>query len=70
MKYNLPKHYERFLAIDGSLSAHCCFAATVVDTTKKEGIDGIFETVCECFSMEQAKKVQDALNTCEFLLEM
>jgi len=62
----------RYAIYKGSQSAHCCFDATVVDTTKPtmigdkhyQGMDGQFyyETVCECFSEEDAELVCKALN--------
>lgn len=57
------------------MSADCCFDATVVDTTKPEiiggqrykGIDGqlYYEIVCECFSLEDAQLICDALNAAD-----
>lgn len=61
----------RYIIYTGSKSAHCCFEATVMDSTKPEMIGGEhyedevgkhYETVCECFSMEDAEKVANALN--------
>jgi len=57
------KHYE---VRDGSESGHCCFVATVVDTTKQTHIVAngrpVYEVVCECFSREAADEVCAALN--------
>jgi hypothetical protein len=62
---------ERYAAVAGSKSGHCCFEATVWDTEKPLMIGGQhyeskgvfeFETVCECFDMEQALRVAEALN--------
>jgi hypothetical protein len=50
-----------FLAIEGSQSAHCCFAATVIDTSSPQTY-GEFHAVCECFSLEEAQLIADALN--------
>ena len=65
----------RYQIFNGSKSAHCCFYATVVDTTKPEiiggqhykGSDGQlhYETLCECFSMEDAQLICDALNAAD-----
>ena len=65
----------RYQIFNGSKSAHCCFDATVVDTTKPEiiggqhykGSDGQlhYETVCECFSLEDAQLICDALNAAD-----
>lgn len=62
----------RYQVYSGSQSGHCCFDATVVDTTKPKFVDGrhekdwegrlCYETVCECFSMEAAQLICDALN--------
>lgn len=67
----------RYKTYRGSQSAHCCFEATVVDTTKPVIIGGEhykdhgdngqyhYESVCECFEMEDAEKVCAALNAME-----
>lgn len=65
----------RYQIFNGSASAHCCFDATVVDTTKPEIIGGQhykgrdgqlhYETVCECFSLEDAQLICDALNAAD-----
>ena len=51
----------RYQVKNESVSAHCCFEATVVDTQVLDEL-GHPETVCECFDMENAQKVADALN--------
>jgi hypothetical protein len=64
---------SRYKIVDGSLSAHCCFEATVVDTTKPEIVNGEhyknihdhqlqYEPVCECFTREDAEVICNALN--------
>ncbi len=58
---------ERYKVVDGSESAHCCFEATVVDTTKPLMIGGEhynnrYVEVCECFSIEEANLIANALN--------
>lgn len=54
---------ERYKVVEGSESAHCCFKATVVDT---QATNPLFldepDWVCECFDMESAQKIADALN--------
>lgn len=65
----------RYQIFNGSKSAHCCFDATVIDTTKPEIIGGQhyrdsdgrlhYETVCECFSMKDAQLICDALNAAD-----
>lgn len=61
----------RYKVVEGSQSAHCCFDATVVDTTKPTLIggkpycpDGVprYDSVCECFDEESANLIADALN--------
>jgi hypothetical protein len=59
---------DRFIIINKSLSAHCCFCYTIVDTSYgredfgKVEDDYWKETVCECFEENHAKDVCDALN--------
>lgn len=53
---------QRYQVVEGSQSAHCCFEATVVDTTKPTGYNGQFEQVCECFEVSDARTICDALN--------
>lgn len=67
----------RYQIYKGSQSAHCCFEATVVDTTKPTmigdkhykdaGDDGQFhyEPVCECFDTADAEMICGALNALE-----
>lgn len=64
----------RYAIYNGSITAHCCFKFTVVDTTKPEIIDGKhysdeggphYEAVCECFTRESAELVCAALNAKE-----
>ena len=50
---------ERYKAVEGSESGHCCFDATVVDT---QAPNPLFCWVCECFDMGNAQKIADALN--------
>jgi len=54
---------ERYKVVEGSESAHCCFEATVVDTqTPNPSFRNEPDWVCECFDMEIAQKIADALN--------
>lgn len=63
---------ERYKVYDGSVSAHCCFVASVVDTFQPSIIGNIhykdsagieqYEEVCECFTKENALKICEALN--------
>ncbi len=69
------KDMARYAIYLGSQSLHCCFDATVVDTTrphiicgehyKDSGPDGQYhyDAVCECFSVKDAELVCEALNT-------
>lgn len=56
----------RYAVIPGSVSAHCCFDFTVVDTHFPTLCNGVklreYTTVCECFDEEDAKKIVAALN--------
>ena len=65
MKPKQPK--KRFKIVDGSQSYHCCFAYTVVDTSRPEVVGGVqykgqFNAVCECFERTDARLICDALN--------
>ncbi len=61
----------RYAIMNCSKSAHCCFTHTVIDRTKPEILGGKhyedengkhYETICECFSLEDAELVANALN--------
>jgi hypothetical protein len=57
---------DRFIVIPRSESAHCCFSATVVDTTRPSGFyngEQHYEHVCECFDPADAEKIAAALNS-------
>ena len=66
------EYKKRYLVVEGSQTAHCCFTHTVVDTTKpvmignKQYIDvrgnAQFEAVCECFDHSTARRIEAALN--------
>jgi hypothetical protein len=69
---------SRYAVYKGSQSAHCCFEATVVDTTKPDIIGGKhyrdsderggqyhYEAICECFEMADAERICAALNEAE-----
>ena len=69
---------KRYIIIEGSQSAHCCFDATVVDTMnpviiggKPYAPDGVqeYKSVCECFEVSDAIAICDAMNSmCEVKL--
>ncbi len=57
----------RYQVREGSQTAHCCFGATVVDTTKPLNIGGKqwkdhCYAVCECFDTADAEYIAAALN--------
>ena len=61
-----------YKVIKGSQTAHCCFKATVIDTTAHQldgdvnhmiiGGEEQYEPVCETFSIEEADLICLALN--------
>lgn len=61
-----PADYKnkRFIVLNGSESAHCCFEFTVIDTSKGKEDYGDYwkETVCETFEKKHAIMICDALN--------
>jgi len=55
----------RYIVVLGSPSGHCCFDAAVQDTQHERYIEGkpsISASVCECFGVEDARRIADALN--------
>lgn len=57
----------RYKIVDGSQSGHCCFEATVVDTTKPVMLNGEhyenqYDPVCECLDLADAEMIAAALN--------
>jgi hypothetical protein len=55
---------ERYIIVAGSVSKHCCFDYTIIDTAAgKEGRGGYWKrSMCETFDEEEAKVICDALN--------
>lgn len=62
---------SRYIIAESSISSHCCFEATVMDSTKPDMIGDKhyedekgkhYEIVCECFTLECAKLICNALN--------
>lgn len=53
---------DRYQVRAGSVSGHCCFEATVVDTASQ---DVETENVCECLRTEHALMIAAALNARE-----
>ena len=67
---------DRYKIVDRSQSGHCCFAYTVVDTSRPCLLDESgeiyvgpygpeYEQVCECFTWEDADNICTALNFVE-----
>jgi hypothetical protein len=61
---------DRYKVVKGSQSAHCCFEATVVDTTRPvmigdEHYERQYEPICECFEERDAAVIAGALNAIE-----
>lgn len=50
----------RYIVVNESDTGHCCFVASVIDTHLPE--TSMRMPVCECFSIEHAKQICDALN--------
>jgi hypothetical protein len=46
----------RYMVVSGSVSAHCCFMASVVERSDPE------TAVCECFEVSDAERIAAALN--------
>ena len=56
----------RYIVVKESLSGHCCFGYTVVDTTYPVDKDGQYDIesgLCECFDEESANIICHALNS-------
>lgn len=68
-------HGPRWRVVPYSQSGHCCFEATVVDTTKPEMIGGEryigpegyihYDPICETYSVAEAVQIANALNAKE-----
>lgn len=56
--------------VEGSESSHCCFTYSVVDRLRLRYLDsnGVqhYRIVCECWSLEDARRICDALNRTEW----
>lgn len=73
MQPNMAHNEEpRFQVVPFSQSSHCCFAASVLDTTKPQILGDEhyrdnrgylhYATVCECFDSADAVRIANALN--------
>jgi len=63
---------SRFYVLNGSISAHCCFDASVCDRTRPvmiggEHYKGQHHQLCECFDREEAEQIRLALELLELL---
>jgi hypothetical protein len=54
----------RYIIIDQSVSAHCCFECTIIDTAagKEDYGDYWKRSMCETFDRAEAEIICDALN--------
>lgn len=56
----------RYHVVPWSESAHCCFDATVVDTSAQTSYSThdylVFKSLCECFTMSDANLIAKVLN--------
>jgi hypothetical protein len=61
----------RYIVMEKSISAHCCFVASVLDTTRpnesgyRDDYGKHYYCVAECFELEDARNVANALNLLE-----
>lgn len=58
---------DRYIVFEKSQSGHCCFQATVVDMLRPEYNDSSgkllwYNSVCECFEIDDANRIAAALN--------
>jgi len=70
---------ERYKLVRSSLSAHCCFVGTVIDTDRPHFQDNaktvqmvvngelLYESICEVFDERDGEKIVQALNLLEKL---
>lgn len=50
----------RYYTVEVSQSTHCCFVATVMD--RRWDKEALSQGICECFEIEAARLITDALN--------
>ena len=55
---------DRYIIVDGSVSAHCCFEYTIVDTLEGKEDYGDYwkKSTCETFERAEAEIICDSLN--------
>ena len=52
-----------YIIVKGSTTAHCCFEATVLDTTQRSACyDNYFKNIAECLDIDDAREIARALN--------
>ena len=56
---------ERYIIIDSSFSAHCCFGYSIIDTKAGKVHYGDYwkKSMCETFDIEEAEIICKALNS-------
>ncbi|NDE10792.1 MAG: hypothetical protein EBZ95_09530 [Chitinophagia bacterium] len=54
----------RYIIVDESVSAHCCFECTIIDTAAGKEAYGDYwkRSMCETFDRAEAEIICDALN--------
>lgn len=55
----------RYIVVSESETGHCCFVASVIDTELPE--TSLRMPVCECFTLEYAHQICDALNAANII---
>jgi hypothetical protein len=75
------KNRPRYKAVPYSQSAHCCFEATVLDTTKPHFLGGEhycgigdraffhYDSIAECFDIDDAELIAALMNKHQDLLD-
>lgn len=53
---------DRYTVYEESITAHCCFEYTVLDTHDTDKFYPEGRPVCECFEGEDARLIADVLN--------
>lgn len=52
----------RYIILEESYSAHCCFKYSIIDTATGKKGEYWIKTVCECFEEEDAILICNTLN--------
>lgn len=62
-EFSLPQDKpKRYQILEGSMSCHCCFGFTIIDTAQPEKFHPEGKTMCECFDQFEADTICSALN--------